>query len=193
MPSDTLFIVSSLSDSDGIFVYRIADADGHLELVRQNQGISNPFFIDLHPNGRVLYSIRAPGNVAAFALDRSSGDLELINEQPTGGGPCHVEVDPSGRMVVAANYTGGSVVSYPLQPDGALKEAGSFVQHTGTSVHERRQTESHAHCFKVSDDGRYAFAADLGTDRIAIYALDPDSGTVTPGAQQFVRVQPGSV
>jgi 6-phosphogluconolactonase len=191
MTPDPLFIVSS-TDSDAIFVYRLTDADGHLELMRKNQGISNPFFIDLHPNGRVLYSIRDPGNVAAFALDRANGDLELINEQPTGGGPCYVEVDPSGRMVVAANYTGGSVISYPLEPDGALKEAGSFVQHTGTSVDERRQTESHAHCFKVADDGRFAFAADLGTDRIVIYALDPDGGRVTPGEQPFVRVQPGS-
>ena len=192
MASDQLLIVSSLTDSEGIFVYRLADGNGHLELIRQNQGISNPFFIDLHPNGRLLYSISAPGNVAAFTLDRSGGGLELINEQPTGGGPCYVEVDPSGRMVVAANYTGGSVISYPLEKDGALGEAGSFVQHTGTSVHERRQQEPHAHCFKVSNDGRFAFAADLGTDRIMIYALDPDGGRVSPAEQRFARVQPGS-
>ena len=189
---EKLFIVSSLTDSDAIFVYRIADADGHLELLRQNQGISDPFFIDLHPNGRVLYSTRASGNVAAYALDRSNGALELINEQPTRGGPCYVEVDPSGRMVVAANYTGGSVVSYPIREDGALGPVGSFVQHTGTSVDERRQQEPHAHCIKVSDDGRFAFAADLGTDRIVIYALDPDGGRVHPAQQRFARVQPGS-
>ncbi len=192
MTSDPLFIVGSVTDTEGIFVYHIADADGHLELVRQNQGIGNPFFIDLHPNGRILYSTCAPGNVAAFVLDRSSGELELINQQPTQGGPCYVEVDPSGRMVVAANYTGGSVVSYPVGEDGALGPIGSFVQHTGTSVHERRQKEPHAHCFKVSDDGRFAFAADLGTDRIMIYALDHDSGRVTPTEQRFARVQPGS-
>ena len=192
MVADQLFIVSTLTDSDGIFVYRIADEDGHLELVRQYEEISSPFFIDLHPNGRVLYSTSDSGNVAAFSLDRSGGELALINNQPTQGGPCYVEVDPSGRMVVAANYTGGSVISYPLEKDGALGEAGSFVQHVGTSMHERRQTEPHAHCFKVSADGRFAFAADLGTDKVMIYALDPDTGSLSPGEQRFARVQPGS-
>ena len=191
MAADQLFIVSTLTDSDGIFVYRIADGDGHLELVRQYQEISKPFFIDLHPNGRVLYSTCDPGNIAAFSLDRSDGGLELINKQPSQGGPCYVEVDPSGRMVVAANYTGGSVISYPLEKDGALGKAGSFVQHVGSSVHERRQTEPHAHCFKVSGDGRFAFAADLGTDKVMIYDLDLDAGSLSPGEQRFARVQPG--
>ena len=86
MAADQLFIVSTLTDSDGIFVYRIADGDGHLELVRQYQEISKPFFIDLHPNGRVLYSTCDPGNIAAFSLDRSDGGLELINKQPSQGG-----------------------------------------------------------------------------------------------------------
>ena len=195
MAADQLFIISTLTDSDGIFVYRIVDADGHLELVRQYKGISNPFFIDLHPNGNVLYSISDPDNdqeVAALSLDRSSGELEFINKQPTQGGyPCYVAVHPSGRMVVAANYKGGSVISYPLKEDGSLGAAGSLMKHVGHSVDERRQTEPHAHCFKVAADGRFAFAADLGTDKVMIYALDPDSGSLSPGEQRSARVQPG--
>ena len=195
MAADPLFIVSTLTDSEGIFVYRIADGDGRLELVRQYREIVHPFFIDLHPNGRVLYSVSDPNgdaDVAAFSLDRSSGELELINKQPTQGEyPCYVRVDPSGRMVVAASYSGGSVISYPLETDGALGKAGSFVQHVGSSVDESRQMEPHAHCFQISGDGRFAFAADLGTDKVVIYALDPDSGGLTPGEQRFARVRPG--
>jgi len=195
MAEDQLFIVSTLTDSDGIFVYRITDEDGHLELVRQYTKISNPFFIHLHPNGRVLYSISDPDNeqmVEALSLDRSTGELTPINKQPTQGGyPCYVAVDPSGRMVVAANYKGGNVISYPIEKDGALGPAGSLIQHAGHSVEPRRQTEPHAHCFKVSSDGRFAFAADLGMDKVMIYALDPAAGRLSPGEQRFARVQPG--
>ncbi len=194
MADEQLFIVSTLTDADGIFVYHITDADGHLELVRQYKEISNPFFIHLHPNGKVLYSISDPDNeqmVEALAFERSTGELTPINKQPTEGGyPCYVAVDPSGRMVVAANYKGGSVISYPIDKDGALGAAGSFVQHVGSSVDPRRQTEPHAHCFKVASDGRFAFAADLGTDKVMIYKLDPESGTLRPGEQPFTRVQP---
>ena len=195
MADTPLLIVSTQTDSDGIFVFKIADADGRLELMRQTPDITSPFFIDMHPNGKVLYSITDPGAgelVSALAFDRSSGSLELINQQSTQGGyPCYVEVDPSGRTVVVANYNGGSVISYPLKGDGALGEAASFHQHVGNSVDESRQGEPHAHCFKISADGRFAFSADLGTDKVMIYALDAATGTLTPAEQPFARVAPG--
>ena len=195
MADQSLLIVSTLTDADGIFVFKIADGDGRLELVRQTPDISNPFFISIHPNGQLLYSITDPGGeqlVLALAFDRDSGALELINQQPTQGGyPCYVEVDPTGRAVVVANYNGGSVISYPLTAEGALGEAGSFFQHEGSSVDESRQQEPHAHCFKVAADGRFAFAADLGTDKVMIYSLDAAAGTLSPGEQPFARVPPG--
>ena len=63
-------------------------------------------------------------------------------------------------MALAANYSGGSVISYPLAEDGALGQVGSFVQHTGSSSGGRRQVAPHAHRFKISADGRFAFAYD---------------------------------
>jgi 6-phosphogluconolactonase len=195
MADESLLIVSTLTDADGIFVFKIIDGDGRLELLRQSPDISNPFFIGMHPNGQVLYSITDPGGeqlVSALALDRDTGALTLINQQPTQGGyPCYVEVDPSGRAVIVANYEGGSVISYPLADNGALGEVGAFFQHGGSSVNEDRQKEPHAHCFKISADGRFAFSADLGTDKVMIYALDAERGTLTPGEQPFARVSPG--
>jgi 6-phosphogluconolactonase len=142
-----------------------------------------------------LYSITDPGGErlgSALAFDRDSGALEVINQQPTQDGyPCYVEVDPAGRAVVVANYEGGSVISYPLSDSGALGEAGSFFLHEGSSINESRQQEPHAHCFKIADDGRFAFSADLGTDKVMIYALDAEAGTLTPGEQPFARVAPG--
>lgn len=196
MADDQLFIVSTLTDDDGIFVYRIADANGKLEQVAQTaRSISNPFYIDLHPTADVLYAITDPGGeglVSALSLDRSSGELTLLNQQSTGGGyPCYVAADPTGHAVVVANYEGGSVSSYPLKGDGSLGDAGSFFQHEGSSVDESRQEGPHAHCFKISADGRFAFAADLGTDKVMIYALDAARGTLKPGEQPFARVYPG--
>ena len=47
--------------------------------------------------------------------------------------------DPSGRMVLAANYLGGSVVSYPLAEDGALGEASSRRDTSAEVVCDRRR------------------------------------------------------
>jgi 6-phosphogluconolactonase len=194
MANETLLIVSTLTETEGILVHRIADADGRLQLVQQTKEIREPFYIALHPQADVLYSITDPGGkalVSALALDRDSGVLTLINQQPTHGEyPCYVDVDPSGRAALVANYNSGSVASYPLGEDGALG-TGSSVQHVGDSVGER-QKGPHAHCFKVAADGRFAFAADLGMDQVVIYALDAARGTITPGEQALARVYPGS-
>lgn len=196
MTDAPLLIVSTLTADEGIFVYRIADADGSLDLVAQTaRDIKEPFFIDLHPQGEVVYAITDPGGAArvtALRLDRASGEMTAMNSQSTQGDyPCYVEVDPSGRAVVAANYQGGNVSSYPLNDDGSLGAPASFVQHEGSSINERRQEGPHAHCFAIAGDGRFAFANDLGTDQVFIYALDATAGTIQPAEQPFARVRAG--
>ena len=60
MADAPLLIVSTQTESDGIFVFEIADGDGRLKLVRQTPDIKDAFFVDMHPNGEVLYSIKDP-------------------------------------------------------------------------------------------------------------------------------------
>jgi len=95
--------------------------------------------------------------------------------------------------VVVANYSSGSVASLPVQKDGSLGEAASFVQHGGTSEDPARQKGPNAHSIVVSPDNRFALAADLGIDKILIYRLDAATSTLTPNdAQPFAKMQPGS-
>ena len=112
------------------------------------------------------------GGVIAWGINED-GTLRRINEQPSGGpGACFVEVAPGGRTVVVANYGGGSVASFAVERDGALSPRQSFHQHTGGSgVVERRQSAPHAHSIRVSPDGRFAFAPDLGQDKIVAYTF----------------------
>lgn len=188
--ANDLLLVSSGSKDHGITVFRIADADGTLERVSEFTGIKNTFYIDPHPKGHAVYALEGE-EVVALRFDRASGNFDEINRQPTPGHPCYVEVDPTGRSVVTANYGAGSVFSYPIDADGALGAAGSSHQHVGSSVNEKRQEGPHAHCFKIAADGRFAFAADLGLDKVMIYALDAAKGVLTPGEQPFARVIPG--
>ena len=58
----------------------------------------------------------------------------------------------------------------PIESDGSLEMASSFVQHEGASVHPR-QTGPHAHCVKSIPPGDIVLAADLGTDQVVIYQV----------------------
>jgi 6-phosphogluconolactonase len=59
-------------------------------------------------------------------------------------------------------------------------------------VNPQRQKEPHAHCIVVSPDNKYAFAADLGTDQILCYKLDPATATLTPNEPAFAKAPAGA-
>ena len=156
----------------------------------------NPSFIELHPNGKFLYAVSesgGAGSVSAYALNRNTGDLKFINQKPSGGaGPCHVSIDHVGKNLLVANYGGGSVSVIPIKSDGRLKEPTGFVQHAGSSVNPKRQKGPHAHSVNVSPDNRFAFVADLGIDKIMIYRLDIEKGTIVANIPPFAKVKPGA-
>ncbi len=65
-----------------------------------------------------------------------------------------------------------------------------MIRHEGSSVNPKRQKEPHAHSINASPDGRFAHAADLGTDRIHRYAHRPSDGSARAGRGDGPR--PGS-
>jgi 6-phosphogluconolactonase len=185
--------------SKGIYCYKLDLASGKLTEVGVTEGIKNPSFLAISPSGERLYAVsevseggKPTGAVTAFSLNRKSGKLTPLNHQSSeGAGPCHVSVDKTGRCVLVANYGGGSVASYQVADDGSLKPAASAIQHEGSSVDPNRQKEPHAHSINVSPDNRFAFAADLGLDKVLIYKLDPAKGTITPHEPAFGATPPG--
>ncbi len=188
-------------DSEGIYVYRLDLSSGALEFESKATGVESPSFLALHPEHRYLYAVNAvrevdgvpSGCVSAFRISPDTGALTFLNRQLSGGpGPCHVSVDLTGRYVLVANYAGGSVAMLPIQSDGRLGEATDFVQHAGSSVNPDRQEGPHAHSINIDAGNRYAFAPDLGTDKILIYELDLDHGKLKPNSQPWVEVHAGA-
>ncbi len=180
--------------SKGIYVYDVDTATGVMEYVSHVEGITNPSFLVLTPDARFLYAVGETGDphggVFAYAVD-ASGTLTPLNNQSSGGsGPCSIDVHRSGKAVLVANYGGGSVSSFPVNDDGSLGEAASVIQHTGSSVDQSRQKEPHAHMIRHDLDYNFVFSPDLGTDKVMIYALDPDTAVLTPHGE--ASVPPGS-
>ncbi|MBN2313867.1 MAG: beta-propeller fold lactonase family protein [Sedimentisphaerales bacterium] len=156
----------------------------------------NPSFLEIHPNGKLLYAVSesgGAGSVSAYAIEMETGTLRLLNQQSSkGSGPCHVSIDHAGKNVLVANYGSGSAAVIPIQPDGSLAEPTGFVQHEGSSVNLKRQQGPHAHSINVSADDRFAFIADLGIDKVMIYKLNVEKGTIVPNDPAFAKVEPGA-
>ncbi|MHC4226237.1 MAG: lactonase family protein [Planctomycetota bacterium] len=156
----------------------------------------NPSFLEIHPNGRFLYAVSESGGtgaVSAYAINADTGGLKFLNRQSSGGaGPCHVSIDHAGKNVLVANYGSGSASVIPIKPDGKLAKPPGFVQHEGSSVNPNRQKGPHAHSINVSADDRFAFVADLGIDKVMIYKLDVEKGTIAANNPAFAKLKPGA-
>jgi 6-phosphogluconolactonase len=183
------------SKSEGIYHARFNSDVGSLKLVGLAARADNPSFLAVHPKQNFVYAVNelggTKGAVQAFEVqaDRS---LNPVNQQSSeGGAPCHLVVDPAGKNVLVANYMGGNVAVLPLANDGSLKAASSIIRHRGSSINLQRQKEPHAHSINVSSDGRFAFAADLGADRVFQYRFDSELGLLTENQSAAVTVQPG--
>ncbi|MBI3850591.1 MAG: lactonase family protein [Verrucomicrobia bacterium] len=191
----------SNAKSKGIYVSRLDLVTGKLSDPELAVETTNPSFLALHPSHRFLYAVgemenfggKKTGAVSAFAIDTATGRLTLLNQKASGGaGPCHLVVDKTGKNVLVANYSGGSVAVLRIESDGKLAEATAFIQHTGSSANPQRQKEPHAHSINLDAANRFAFAADLGLDKILVYKFDAGKGTLVPNDPPFAIVNPGA-
>ena len=187
--------------SRGIYVSRLDLASGALTTPQLAAETPSPSYLAVHPDAGFVYAAnevsrfkgRDTGSVSAFAVDRSSGMLRPLNQQASGGdAPAHLIVDRMGRNVLVANYGGGSVTVLPIAADGGLKPASAVLQHTGSSVDPKRQAGPHAHSINLDPTNRFAYAADLGLDKVLIYRFRPEHGSLTASDPAFTTVPPGS-
>lgn len=199
--ADPLVFVSAFAagDEGAIHAYRLNLKTGKLKLAHRTTDVEHPFFTALSPDGKFLYSIHAKQfggkeneEVAAYAIEGRSGRLKLLNRTSAmGTASCYLDVDATGKTVLVSNYSTGSVAALPVNKDGSLGEAASFIQHAGSSVDPKRQKGPYAHSIIVSPDNRFAYAADLGIDKILIYRLDPKTAKLAPGSPSFVKTPSG--
>jgi 6-phosphogluconolactonase len=171
---------------------------GALRPIGEVAQMEAPSFIATSPNRKFLYAV-AEGNraersfVNAFRIDLQTGKLTALNRMLTGGsGPCHVSVDQKGKAVLVANYGSGSVSVFPIDKDGALEPMSAFVQDRGASIDPQRQQGPHAHCFLTDPGNRFAFACDLGLDKIMVFKFDPAKGLLAANDPPFASVKPGA-
>lgn len=192
-PDRVYFGTYTKADSKGIYVSEWDEKKGTLSTPKLAAEIENPSFLELSNDGKFLYAVSevSEGAVKAFRI-LDNGMLELINQQSAeGSATCHLSVSKNGKTLVVANYMGGNVASYKIKKDGSLSKPVSVVQHEGSSVDPKRQKAPHAHSINFSPDDRFAYAADLGTDRIYRYAVDPKKGTLTTSGETKIKAGSG--
>lgn len=191
---------SSLRGSEGLYVYTYDRRANSFQLVQTLPQVSAPNFLTITPSGEYLYTVNAMeaeggekvSGVSAFRIAPRSGALELLNQVPAyGGGSCHIVTDRKGDFIYVSHYGSGSLTVFGIHNDGRVADSVQTIAFGGSSVTDR-QKGSHLHSILVSRDNRFAYAADLGTDKIMIFKRDQVSGKLAPAAMPFAESLPGS-
>ena len=193
---------SSKPGSKGIYVSRFNSQTGQLSTPTLAAESVRPSFLAIANVGgrKVLYAANE-GNeqssaVSAFAMDPTSGALKPLGEVTSAGaGPCYVAVDATGSAAFVANYNGGTVASYKVQPDGTLSQPVSKVDFHDAPFPKpgpmkQRQDGPHPHCATVSITNRFLVVNDLGLDAIVTFPIDTLTGKL--GTPHVTSTRPGS-
>jgi 6-phosphogluconolactonase len=196
----TLLVGSYASpEQPGIHLLSFDETSGALSPLGAHAGVANPSFLVVHPNGQWVYAVSetsagkdgAPGAVWALRLAREPWGLEPISHHDSGGDwPCHLALDATGRWLLVSNYGSGTVGILPIQADGALGEMTALIRHHGHGPHPERQEGPHAHSAAFAPDQRFVIVADLGIDKLLVYAFDASAGKL--GAHTHADTRPGA-
>jgi 6-phosphogluconolactonase len=120
---------------------------------------------------------------------RVEGDrLTAVDARPTHGGePCHAAV-VGGDSLVVANYAGGSLAVFTLDPDGVPSAGPELIALDGSGPVLDRQEAAHPHFVLPGVAGHDALVVDLGAD--VVWALD--RGRRGWSVREFARAAPGA-
>ena len=105
--------------SEGIYSYKLNTSNGETSLL-SSIATANPSFVTLSNDGSTIYTVNESNkdtdSAAAIAYNKESGKMSLINRQLTNGkSPCYISTN--GKIAVTANYGGGSLSVFPINPD----------------------------------------------------------------------------
>lgn len=180
-----MYVGSYTNKSDaGVSLYRLDTGTGETQLLQTVTTIKNASFLTTDAQTERFYAVsevqevqgQLGGEVVSYERDSASGLLRELNRQRTlGKDPCYVSVlnEKQSRLLLATNYSSGSVSVFPLSGSGDLVEPLlQLISHEGASRATERQLGPHTHSAVIHPEGKYVVVSDLGQDKLIVYRWD---------------------
>ena len=190
---------NDLSHGRGIYLVDVDAATGAMSNLRLAAATRSPTWLVVDPRYGTLYAANegSDGTVSAFRIDAASGALTALHVRAAKGSPVYLAI--SGRYLLAANYGGGTIAVFPIQPDGSLGEASDIVPAISDRTPARAPSPfehvddypSAFHMVGADHGGRFIFANDAMQDRVFAWRLDDATGKLVPNDPPFFDVPRG--
>jgi 6-phosphogluconolactonase len=182
---------TSVDGSRGIYRSSFDAETGQLSAPELAMELESPSFFHIAPDGKSLYAVsenNQEGGVYSFRLDPATGKLsDQVSLTSGGATACHISTDNKNQFAVVSNYFGGSFAFYKLNPNGSLD---SRIAHYPIPVIkiDGVDREARGHCGFFDATGTFAFTCDAGQDKVHIYKVDREKGTVTQNDPPYLAM-----
>ncbi|MCF9019466.1 lactonase family protein [Pseudomonas viridiflava] len=168
------------SPADGLISqYQLDDASGALSLVEQTKAGDQVNPMALSPDGKALFAaLRAkPYQVVSFSIEPVTGHLKPLAQAPLAESLAYLSTDRSGCFLMGASYGADLLSVQPID-----------TQHRPSDSIQTYKTGMHAHSVRTDPSNRFAYAGNLGVDRVLQYRLEPKDGKLVPIGEGYVTV-----
>ena len=143
---------------------------------------SGPRHFVFHPNARLAYLVNElTSTVASFAYDADNGSFQLLHIEPTipeaarATNSCsEIQISPGGQNLYVANRGHDSLSIMTLNEDGGVA--------LNKTVPCGGKTPRH---FAIDPSGNFLAVANQDSDLISVFAIDRQTGDLTPAGQDI--------
>jgi 6-phosphogluconolactonase len=192
---DNRFLIVANVGIDRIYVYRFHAATGKLTPADppyvSTPPDTGPRHLALHPDGKALYVVNERGSsVMAYAFDPATGALtqrNMLSSLPadfTGrNSGAEIAISRSGRFVFSSNRGHDSVAVFAVDP---AKRSVSFVEHVPSGGKTPRN-------FAFDLNERFFIVGNEGSNTLAVFRFDAESGKLTPTGEPVETPGPASI
>jgi 6-phosphogluconolactonase len=138
--------------------------------------------VRIDPSNKYVYVPNIDSDtVSQFSFDEKTGKLTPLDPATASVdmmfGPRHLDFHPNGKWVYLSNEYKAMTVPFEIQGNGTLKHMGDAVFGLPQSydpMARRWQSE-----IRVAPSGKYVYAGERVHESLAIFAVDPNSGSLT--------------
>jgi 6-phosphogluconolactonase len=185
----------------GIHILETDTETGAFRFVGVVGGMINATYLVCSETRPVLYAVQGilaaglkspAGFVAAYRI--SGATLTLLNrKRVTRTVPCHISLDADETALAFAEYAHAVSGFCDLNPDGSFADTPPVtVTHASSGPDAHRQDKAHAHCVRITPDGKFFCIADLGLDRVLAYDWPLRRDGLSPVADLTITTAPGA-
>jgi len=152
---------------------------GH-SLNPKRQEAAHAHSIDLSPDERFAFvNDLGLDELLVYKFDKSKGSLKPNNppfaKLDAGAGPRHFALHPSGQFAYVVSELASTVTAFSIQlKPGTLRRLQSI-----STLPEDFKGENDDAEIRIHPNGKFLYASNRGHDSIAVFAIDPATGTPT--------------